>query len=267
MATVAERLQGTLSLKVVPDDKAMKAVRLLLSQDEDMARISNWRSALPRAGVFEVFGHRRQGKTALTWRLVEDAHDGGRQVVGFQLPAKAKKALTKWVKFAETIDEVRKARGAVVVCDEAALKAHARRASSDFNLSIVQLIAISGQNDQQLYYVCQHGRQLDVGIVMDADLMLFKKPSKLHILFSRPELRDVLTRVRARFEAQKGDTRRWTYVVDWHEGREGFLTNKLPTFWTDDLSRSFAASEDEAVEADVADRKRKRGAAMAAKAA
>jgi hypothetical protein len=67
-----------------------------------------------------------------------------------------------------------------------------------------------------------------------------KRPSQLHLRFARPELRPELEEAWGRFRKIR-NPQRWSYVVDYLNGRKGWLTNGLPSFWSDELSRAFAS--------------------------
>ena len=205
-------------------------------------RIASW-SCLPKTGVVLVFGHRGEGKSALAWWLADEAHKQGRQVAAFALSDQAKTALPKWVRHVETHQEVAKLKPCLVVADEAAFKVHARRAQSEANVEWTRLVAISRHKGHLLLFVGQHARQLDVGLVADADLVVMKRPSLLHLRFARPELRPELEMAYERFAKARGDKRAWSFVVDYHTGRVGFLRNGLPRFWSDKLSKAFAVVE------------------------
>lgn len=198
---------------------------------------------MPPTGVVLVFGHRGGGKSALAWWLAEAAHGRGQQVAAFALSDQAKRALPKWVRHVSTHREVANLKPSLVVADEAAFKVHARRAQSESNVEWTRLVSISRHKGHLLLFITQFTRQLDVALVADADLVLFKRPSLLHLRFARPELRPELEQAYERFAVVRGDKRQWAFVVSYHGGRTGFLRNGLPAFWSDRLSRAFAAVE------------------------
>jgi len=98
-----------------------------------------------------------------------------------------------------------------------------------------------------LFLITQHTRQLDVGLAMEPDVTVFKQPSLLHIRFARPELKPEVAEAWTRFQSARGDKRAWSFVVDFHEGKKGFLKNKLPTFWSQALSEAYSRYEMESL--------------------
>lgn len=222
--------------------------------------IRGW-AALPKSGVLIYLGHRGKGKSALAWFLAERAHKAKRSVVAYDFTAAAKAALPKWVKHCKTLAELSKIPSSVVVVDEAALKANARRAQSANNVEWTRLVAIARHKDHLLMFIGQHARQIDVSLVTDADMVLMKEPSLLHLRFARPELKPELEQAWDMFQKARGDKRKKTFVVSYHTGATGFLTNSLPSFWSNKLSKAFAAVELAA--ADATAQRRVRRAAVA----
>lgn len=211
--------------------------------------LRNWKQALPKVGVVGVYGHKRKGKTGMSWWFAETEHNEGRPVAAYLFPSKGRKLLPNWVKHAGNIQQVKKLRGYMIVADEMAIHANAREHQSDGNKEIYKLMAIAAQCDQLLILICQHTRQLDVGLVMDPDIIIFKKPTMLHIRFARPELRLEVQEAFDRFEKARGDERSWAFVVDYHNGHKGFLRTGLPSFWSEKLSKVYSLFEVEALTA------------------
>lgn len=223
--------------------------------------IKTWEDVLPTSGLITEFGARGEGKSALAWRLGETGHESGRTVVAFSMPEAARKLLPPWVKHVTTLTELAKLTACVVIVDEGAFKAHARRFQSDENVMWTRLIAIARHKDHLVIYITQHTRLLDVGIVTESDIVILKFPSELHERFARPELRPEISHARRCFTSKgfRGNDRRaWSYVWDTREGTKGFLFNKLPTFWSDKLSKAFSLVElDGDTPIDLAPKRRK----------
>jgi hypothetical protein len=210
---------------------------------KDKSIIRSWLEALPKEGVVGFYGHRRKGKTATAWKLAEGSLNKGRHVAAYLFPKKARHLLPKGIKFVDSVKEVAKLKGYLIVADEMAIHANARDFNTDANKEMYKLMAIADQCHQLLFLICQHTRQLDVGLVMEPDLIVFKQPSLLHIRFARPELRVDVQAAWDAFAEAKGNKKAWSYVVDFHDGRTGFLRNKLPTFWSEELSEAYALYE------------------------
>ena len=197
---------------------------------------------LPLNGLIIIQGQRGQGKTSLAWKLAElkRTDKRGKRVAAFGMPEQAKKALPKWITHMHTLEEVSKAKPSIVVIDEAAFVAHSRRALQESNLEWLKLIAICRHKDHLLIFVSQHSKQIDVQILADADLVIMKKPSLLHLRFSRPEFKPELEDAYNAFQNIKGDTRKHAYVVDYHNGHAKMLKCDLPKFWSEKISKAYA---------------------------
>ena len=164
-------------------------------------------------------------------------------VAAFMFPKKARKLLPSTIKHIDSIKELQKLKGYLVVADEMAIHANAREHQSDANRELFKLMAVSAQCHQLLLLICQHTRQLDVGLAMEPDLVIFKQPSLLHIRFARPELKQEVEEAWQAFIKAKGNKKAWSYIVDFHDGRKGFLRNRLPSFWSEELSEAYALYE------------------------
>jgi len=201
----------------------------------------SWKG-FPSNGLIVVEGQRGQGKTSLAWYIAElkRADKRGKRVIAFGMPDVARKALPKWISHMNTLEEVSMAKPSIIVIDEAAFTANSRRAMQETNIEWLKLIAICRHKDHLLIFVSQHNRQLDVQILADADLVIMKKPSLLHLRFTRPEFKPELETAYEEFQAIKGDTRKWAYVVDYHNGNAKMLRCQLPKFWSDRISKAYA---------------------------
>lgn len=201
----------------------------------------SWKG-LPSNGLIVIEGQRGEGKTSLAWFLAElkRTEKRGKRVVAFGMPEVAKKALPKWISHMQTLEEVSRAKPSIVVIDEAAFTANSRRAMQETNIEWLKLIAICRHKDHLLIFVSQHNRQLDVQILADADLVIMKKPSLLHLRFTRPEFKPELELAYEAFQAIKGDTRKFAYVVDYHNGNQKMLKCQLPKFWSERISKAYS---------------------------
>ena len=110
-----------------------------------------------------------------------------------------------------------------------------------------RLMAIAAQFHHLLILITQHTRQLDVGLAMEPDIIIFKQPSILHIRFARNEFKPEVQEAWERFNNLKGDKQQksMAFVANYLNGNKRFLRTKLPTFWSEQLSEVFALYETE----------------------
>jgi len=214
----------------------------------------NLYKALPFPGVVLVMGDRRMGKTGLAHEIASQVHDhrGSPCVIHLpgvpdQLRKRIQHLLPAWMKIVSKRDEW--PNDAVVIYDEAAQTAHARRTQSGQAVELDDLIGISGQRNQLIAFISHHSRKLDVNIITEVNRIIWKKPTYAHQLFERDEVSDFTMRAYQFFDTMRGK-KTWTdttllrakklsLVLDLDTFSMKQCTNGLPAWWNDDLSRLF----------------------------
>ena len=198
-----------------------------------------FRDAFPFPGVAVVMGRRGSGKTGLAFWVMEEYHRS-KNVGGavFKAPSAMRKLLPDWVETPQRIKAI--SEGSVVIIDEAQQVANARRSSSNDNLDLANLVALSRQRNQLIILISHHSRKLDMVDVMDASRIIWKQPTAGQVMFERTELKPFCQRAINKFSEQKGNLKRMAYVMDFESLTFGFTPAKLPTFWNDGLSTGMA---------------------------
>ena len=198
-----------------------------------------FRDAFPFPGVAVVMGRRGSGKTGLAFWVMEEYHRT-KNIGGavFKAPSAMRKLLPDWVETPQRIRGI--PEDSVVIIDEAQQVANARRSSSNDNLDLANLVALSRQRNQLIILISHHSRKLDMVDVMDASRIIWKQPTAGQVMFERPELKPFCQRAINKFSDQKGNLRRMAYVMDFESLKFGFTPAKLPTFWNDGLSTGMA---------------------------
>jgi len=204
--------------------------------------IKSW-AILPKEGIVLVTGDIDEGKSATAWWLAEQHHAAGGRVAAYDIPKQARRALPKWVntKVASVKDLARLRYPHLVVVDESAINANARRAMSEDNVDWTKLAAIVRHKGHKLFHIAQHNRQPDPALVTAARIGIMKRPSILHLRFSRPELLPELKEAYNLFSRMPGNTRKKAFLVNYRNGATGLLTTHMPSFWSEELSRAFAS--------------------------
>ena len=205
-------------------------------------RTISWR-AMPSTGVLIITGHRGEGKSALAWWLAEHLRSQYRKKIAtLGIPDEAKNALPKRITHVDTVEQIVDMKPAIVVVDEASIVANARSAMKTANLLWLKLIAVCRHKGHLLIFINQHNRQLDVQIMMDADFILMKRPTLLHLKFCRPEFREELQQAYELFNDMTAlGSKKKVYVVDFHTGNKKMLTASMPKWWNDKVSKSYSA--------------------------
>lgn len=232
-------------------DKEEQYARTIMEKPERSTILKLFR--LP--GVALILGSRRYGKTASAHKIGEDLHRSKGVRVMVHLPPTApqetrqriQKLLPDYMKVTTKKEEWEK--NSVVIYDEAAQTAHARRTQSGDAVALDNLIGISGQRNQFLVFICHHTKKLDPNVVREVNFIIWKRPTYAYQLFERDELTDFTMKAFDYFaDLRKGrkmnDTiqrmlKRNNLVLDFNDFRFFSFENSLPRYWTDDLSNLF----------------------------
>lgn len=203
---------------------------------------------IPTQGVVIINGHRGEGKSALGWWLAQEMQKRTKKkVAALGMPPTARKAFPKrgfgrgGIQFAASLAQINKMKPSIVICDEAAFIAGSRDAMSKSNKDWLKLIAICRHKDHLLIFIHQQSRQLDVQIMMDADLVMMKRPTQLHLRGARVEFAPEIGEAFSLFSQMRGSTKKKVYVVDYHYGGGTMLNAYMPTWWNDKVSRAYSS--------------------------
>ena len=198
---------------------------------------------MPSTGVLIITGHRGEGKSALAWWLAENLRSQHRKkIAALGIPDEAQKAMPKRITHVETVEQIADMKPHIIVVDEASIVANARSAMKTANLLWLKLIAVCRHKGHLLLFINQHNRQLDVQIMMDADFVLMKRPTLLHLKFSRPEFKEELQQAYEIFADMTAmGSKKKVYVVDFHTGNKKMLPANMPKWWNEKVSKSYSA--------------------------
>lgn len=199
----------------------------------------SWADVIIHPMAIAISGARGSGKSGLAYWLAETmgTHRDCKVAVLGLSPEKQQLLPEGWT----IIDDITHAPpNSVVLVDEVALQFHARRSQSKENLAMDRVLSISRQAAQDVIFATHSFRKMDVAIVADLDVVACKKPSFLHKRFERTEIRQFTQTASSYFENLEGDHRQWTYIFT--DDYEGPVTNPLPEFWSDELSRGWATA-------------------------
>ena len=202
-----------------------------------------------------IMGSRRYGKTATAHKIAEEMNKskGVRAMVHLppsapqEIRQKIQKLLPAYMKVTTRKEEWEK--NSVVIYDEAAQTAHARRTQSGAAVELDNLIGVSGQRNQFLIFICHHSKKLDPNVVREVNHIIWKRPTYAYQLFERDELSDFTMKAFDYFaDLRKGrplnDTvrrmlKRHNVVLNFDSFRFYTFENPLPSYWTEDLSNLF----------------------------
>jgi len=203
-------------------------------------------SLIPYPGVVMIMGDIRTGKTGLAHQIANELHIKRGLPAILHMPRmnelqrrSLQRTLPKWI-------TVTTRRGkwkdkAVVIYDEAAQSAHARRSQSGDAMELDDMLAIAGQREQLILFISHYSRKLDLNVCTAVHRIMWKRPTYAHQLWERDEMADFTSKAYTHFKGIPGKVARQkaTLVLDMEDFGFFQCNNKLPPWWTDRLSRIF----------------------------
>jgi energy-coupling factor transporter ATP-binding protein EcfA2 len=215
-------------------------------------------STLPTNGVILIMGDIGMGKSALAHEMANLMHVRKGRPAVIHIPKIDEHTTKKLTKLIPPWMKVVKSRGdwpinAVVIYDEAAQSAHARRGMSGDAVELDDLIGIARQRNQLIIFISHHSRKLDINVITEVKRIIWKKPTYAHQMFERDEVADFSMRAFQFFDKLRG-AKKWTdstlqrikklsLVLDMENFTFSQCTNGVPPWWTPDLSCIFSDIE------------------------
>lgn len=189
--------------------------------------------------IMYVVGARDSGKTCFSFWLAEQIH--------IKLPNKKiayvgvhieKDLLPEWIDVFDDINDV--PNGYLILLDELALCFNARKFSSEDNVSLGKLLAISRQKDLSVVAITQDPNMGEINVWRLKDIVVYKR-SNTYELPSRDN------------KKSSEIIQFWSYIKNWlkpskqeqalleypAESKVILFKYPLPSFWTERLSKAF----------------------------
>jgi hypothetical protein len=203
-------------------------------------------SLIPYPGVVMIMGDIRTGKTGLAHEIAGEMHCRRNLPAILHMPRMDEKQrrslqriLPPWMKV--TTKRSQWKDRAVVIYDEAAQSAHARRSQSGDAVELDDLLAIAGQREQLILFISHYSRKLDLNVCTAVHRIIWKRPTYAHQLWERDEMADFTCKAYDFFRGIEGQLaqKKASLVLDMENFGFFQCNNKLPPWWTDRLSRIF----------------------------
>jgi len=174
-----------------------------------------------------IIGRRGSGKTALALSIAE-LLKGKKKVYVMGVSH-----LPRWIKVIRDINDAK--NGSLLIIDEGALFLSSRSSMKQLNKRFSELMAISRHKDLSLIIITQNSAMLDVNTLRMADYLLIKKPSLLQSEMERHQIRKIIEK--ADNMIPKENFKKYCYIIS--DYYEGLVSMGLPSFWTNNVSKSF----------------------------
>ena len=239
---MAPRESQTNKLKKYRQQKGDAYARVILSTPQK-ARLY---SVIPYPGVVMIMGDIRTGKTGLAHEIASEMHSRRNLPAILHMPRideKLRKSVQRivpsWMKV--TTNRKQWKDRTVVIYDEAAQSAHARRSQSGDAMELDDLLAIAGQREQLILFISHYSRKLDLNVCTAVHRIIWKRPTYAHQLWERDEMADFTSKAYDFFNGIKGKVaqKQACLVLDMENFAFLQCKNQLPPWWTDRLSRIF----------------------------
>ncbi len=179
-----------------------------------------------------ILGKRGSGKTAFGMKFLENLYSTINKkcfAIGFN-----EAELPEWIKGVSDISELQ--NNSFVLIDEGGVLFNSRSSMSNANKLLSQLIMIARHKNISILFISQNSSNLEVNILRQADFLILKPSSLLQKEFERKIIQKIYESTEKQFQKyQKHRGLTYIYSNDFR----GFITNPLPSFWRETISKSF----------------------------
>jgi len=178
-----------------------------------------------------ILGARGSGKTAIGLKLLENLHTMSRKhiyAMGFK-----PNEMPPWVHIVESLNDI--TNNSYILIDEGGILFSARKSFSDANKLLSELLLIARHKDLSVIFISQNSANLEINAIRQADYLILKPSSLMQLDFERKRIKDIYTEVADKFKRYK--KKGLTYIYS--DKFKGFVSNELPGFWTEKISKSF----------------------------
>jgi len=197
--------------------------------DGNLEEFQNYLNKYGKIGI--ILGARGSGKSALGIRILENLNASEKKVyaMGFR-----KDRLPKWISPVESVQEI--SNNSFLLADESGIKFSSRSSMSSTNKLLSELLFISRHKNISIIFIAQNSSNIEINTLRQADYLLLKPSSLLQLDFERKKIKEIYKEVSEQFKKHNG--KGTTYIYS--DIYRGFVENFLPSFWTEDLSKSFS---------------------------
>jgi hypothetical protein len=225
---IEKRKLKKLSSKIIPKYEEFKVVHVMHGDyDKWLSKITKSDSKI---GI--ILGARGSGKTAFGIKFLENVHAKFNKkcfAMGFK-----EEQMPPWIKIVNDLSEIQ--NNSFILIDEGGILFSSRSSMTTANKLLSQLILIARHKNLSILFITQNSSNLEVNILRQADFLALKPSSLLQNEFERKIIRKI-------YEETEGDFKKFEDDIGithiYSNNFRGFISNPLPSFWKEDISKSF----------------------------
>ena len=179
-----------------------------------------------------VLGARGSGKTAFGIKFLENVHAKTKKkcfAIGFH-----EEELPAWIKVVSDINSLH--NDSFVLIDEGGILFSSRSSMSNPNKLLSELMLIARHKNISILFISQNSSNLEINILRQADFLALKPSSLLQKEFERKIIQKMYENTEEEFKRFK-DNKGLVYIYS--SNFRGFISNSLPSFWKESISKSF----------------------------
>ena len=180
-----------------------------------------------------IIGARGTGKSTVGMRILENIHAITKRKC-FAMGFKAGE-LPRFIKSIGGISELE--NDGIILIDEGGILFNARNSMDNANKLLSELLLIARHKDLSVIFITQNSSNLEVNVIRQADYLILKPSSLLQKDFERKKIQKLYNEVSDKFKKYE-DMTGITYIYS--NKFVGFITNTIPSFWNENLSKSFS---------------------------
>lgn len=181
-----------------------------------------------------ILGGRGSGKTAIGIKFLENVYAKTKKKC-FSIGLK-KEGLPSWINSIKNPEEIE--NNSFVLVDEGGVLFSSRKSMSNANKVLSDLILLSRHKGINILFISQNSSNLEVNILRQADLLILKPSSLLQKNFERKIVQKIYEKTEKDFKRLKEKEKKGLTYIYSDEFR-GFVSNPLPSFWKENLGKSF----------------------------
>lgn len=193
----------------------------------------DWQELIKPSNTVLICGRRGSGKTALAFYLAEQLSNQLSPII-CNFPIEKSYLLPESF-YITTLEEALNYQDAIILCDEGTTL---MPAGSKLDEMVKNFMALSRQRNQAIIFIFHSSRDVGSKILRGIDVILAKRPSRRQIEQGSKDnwFKNFLTEAKQKFQEVGPDWRKYAYIDAEDVDERLFITNELPSFWSDELS-------------------------------